>query len=115
MFDLIRREAHRGVPHDPIRKTWGGLRQEDFSDLSIKVLEKPEEQLTPYEKEVRSALTHAMDGKERLLLSDLEGDIAGDQTYYAETFSDFREKVGNAVRNDGWWVSRGLKPAIIAC
>ena len=75
LFDLIRRKHIEAWPVTTVRKTWGGLRQEDLSDLSIKVLDKPDEKLTPFEKEVREAMVHAAtaSGKERLLLSDLEG------------------------------------------
>ncbi|MGH2752941.1 MAG: DUF2207 family protein, partial [Actinomycetota bacterium] len=114
LFDLIRRGHIEAFSTTTVRKTWAGLKQEELSDLSVRMLDKPEERLTPFEKEVRDALTHAMDGKERLLLSDLEKEIAEDQEYYAGTFSDFRKKVGNAVRERRWWINEGLKPAIIA-
>ncbi|MEA2446841.1 MAG: hypothetical protein QOK47_478, partial [Actinomycetota bacterium] len=100
LFDLIRRKHIDAMTMTTIKKTWGGIRQEDVSDLGLQV-KVSEEVLTPYEKTVKDAVAHAAIGKERLPLTEFDDEIKKDPAYYQTAFNEFGEHVKAAIKAKG--------------
>ena len=115
LFDLIRRGDIEAMPITTIKKTWGGLREEDLSDLSIKIaVEGKAKGLEPFEIEVLE--TVRMAAKEGALpLSRLRDEIKKEGARYQKRFQRFTGDVLAAVKKRGWWQAGGFKPAAIAC
>ena len=115
MFDLIRRGYIAADHASVVKKTWGGLRQEDVSDLAVTITDKPPADLEPYEKEVRSAVKRAVtDSGGRLMLTEFKNEIKKEPAYYASRFNVFKSGVTDALKDTGWWLGEGRKPAGLA-
>lgn len=131
LFDLVRRGYIEAIPVNTIRKTWGGLKQEDVTDLAVRVVDKPQGDLPEFERVVLRCVGHAetqerdahgddrpgeagvIDLEGRLLLSELRGNIADEPAFYAGEFTAFKSDVLAQVKARGWWVAGGLKWLVV--
>ncbi|HET7481378.1 MAG TPA: DUF2207 domain-containing protein, partial [Actinomycetota bacterium] len=111
LFDLIRRRYLDAVPYQTVKKTWGGLKEQDVTDLAMHVRDKDPSDLLEFEKEVHTTIVHATQGKEHILLSELKDEFKGDPAYYSKRFSGFTSDVKAQLQQKGWWVASGRKVA----
>ncbi|MEA2517455.1 MAG: hypothetical protein QOG16_1293, partial [Actinomycetota bacterium] len=122
LFDLIRRRYIDAIATQTQKSTWAGLRHETLDDLSIKLADKDENTLEPFEKEVYAAMRFAIaeggearDGGEvRLLLSKLKDVMKGHPQEFHDHLENFKKHVNAAVTQRGWWIGRGLIPLLKA-
>ena len=112
LFDLIRRGVFTSTPVTTERKTWGGLRSENVSDLELGE-GKEDEKLTPWENAVARVVKGVIaDGPERL--SNFRERIEDDRTAMSKHFTSFKANVGTEVGNRKWFISRGAVPLALA-
>lgn len=107
LFDLIRRGFIESTSTTTYVKKWAGLREEEVSDLSIKLTSKNPTLLDGFEREVWESVEHAGDEREAFLLSEMKGDIADHPRFYSERFQGFATGVKDAIARLGWWIPDG--------
>lgn len=97
LFDLIRRGAIDAQPSDVVRSTWGGLKNEQISDLVLALTEKSVD-LAPHEREVMEVMERAL-GDGPIPLHDLYDVIRDDRTANAKSYQEFRTETIDAVED----------------
>jgi hypothetical protein len=105
LFDLIRRGHYKAVPVTTERSVWAGLRHEAVADLEVS--RGDELELASHEGPVAHLIDEVLNtGPERL--SNFRERITTHRTENSKRFTAFKDAVGDAVRERGWFVSTGL-------
>jgi uncharacterized membrane protein len=113
LFDLIRRGVFTAQPVTVDRRTWGGRRREQISDLEIG-LGDVEQRLTAFERNVVTVVRRVLaDGAQPL--TRFRNRIRDDAAANAETYQSFRSAVRKAVSSAGLLDETGryLGPTIV--
>lgn len=113
LFDLIRRGVFVAQPVTVDRRTWGGRRREQISDLEIG-LGDVDQRLTAFERNVVTVVRRVVgDGSQPL--TRFRTRIRDDAAANADTYQSFRSAVRKAVSSAGLLDESGryLGPAIV--
>jgi uncharacterized membrane protein len=96
LFDLIRKGAISAKPIQTVRSTWGGLRQEDISDLELGLTDNTTG-FRDYEQSVLTIVRRVLDDGP-LPLSQFRTEIREDASANAKTYQIFRTRVLDAIK-----------------
>ena len=114
LFDLIRRGFIDASATTSYKKTWGGLKEDEVSDIAVKLTSKDPDLLAPFERDVWRAVEHAQGERESFLLSEMKGDITTHPEFYSKRFKSFKERVKTELSIRGWWHSEGRRVTVVA-
>jgi len=99
LFDLIRQGAISAKPIQTVRSTWGGLREENISDLELDLTNKTTG-FRDYEQSVLTIVGRVLDNGP-LPLFQFRTEIRADASANAKTYQSFRDRVlGSIKRSD---------------
>lgn len=111
LFDLIRQGAISAEPIQAVKSTWGGLREEQISDLELDLTDKTTG-FRDYEQSVLTIVGRVLDGGPRPL-NKFRADIRRDASANALSYTRYRKLVLDAVARDDLLDTSGKVPAAL--
>ncbi|MBM3696677.1 MAG: DUF2207 domain-containing protein, partial [Actinobacteria bacterium] len=108
LFDLIRRGVLTATPETVERKTWGGLRREQISDLVIGLAAGDHGPLREHETRVMTVMRRVLEEGPQPL-TQFRTRIRADAQVNAATYNGYRESVGRALTRGHLLDEAGLK------
>jgi len=111
LFDLIRQGAISAKPVQTVRSTWGGLREENISDLELDVTDKTTG-FRDYDQSVLTIVGRVLDNGP-LPLSKFRTEIRADASANATTYQVFRDRVLDSIKRSDLLDTRGNLAAVL--